>query len=93
LWYRYGDFPEWEGTEVAEYKIVEKEAPPTARGRKSPYADIVADFMTKGISSGLVQLPSRKPSTIQQGLIKAVRSAGAPLMVRKVDDEVYLVRK
>jgi hypothetical protein len=78
---------------VSEYKIVEKEAPPTARGKKSPYASIVADFMVKGIPSGLIQLPSRKPATIQQGLIKAVRAAGVSLMVRKVGDEVYLVKK
>lgn len=78
---------------VPEYKIVEKEAPRTARGRKSPYADIVADFVSKGIASGLIQLPSRKPATIQQGLIKAVKAAGASLTVRKVGDEVYLVKK
>ena len=79
--------------DMPEYSIIEKEAPASARSKSTLYSEIVADFLEKHITSVLVQLSNRKPATVYIGLKKAVKEANAPLKVRKLGDEVYIVKK
>jgi hypothetical protein len=77
-----------------EFKIVPKRAP-ARRGRTKSdlYHRIVRQFVESGLDEGLIEVAGKKPSTLQQQLIKAVKDEGAQLRVKRSGDEVYLSKR
>ena len=50
------------------YRLVPAEIPSQAgRGGHSLYRDIVTDFVSSGLDSALVEVPGRKPNSINVG--------------------------
>jgi hypothetical protein len=56
------------------------------------YAEIVADFVSSGVESALVEMPGRKSNSMNVGLRKAVASSGARVQVVVRAGQVYLRR-
>jgi len=75
------------------YRLVPAEVPAQAgRGGHSLYRDIVADFVASGLESALVEVPGRKPNSLNVGLRKAVSVSGAAVKVKVRAGQVYLQR-
>jgi hypothetical protein len=73
------------------YKLVPAEVPAqTGRGGVSLYREIVADFVASGLDSALVEVPGRKPNSLNVGLRKAVAVTGAAVKVKMRGGQVYL---
>ncbi len=64
--------------------------PPRRAGRGGLYAEIVADFISSGLDSALVELPGRKANSLNVGLRKAVTQSGAAVRVKVRGGQVYL---
>jgi hypothetical protein len=72
------------------YRLVPAEVPGQATRSGGLYADIVADFVSSGMDSALVELPGRKANSLNVGLRKAVTSSGAAVKVKVRGGQVYL---
>jgi hypothetical protein len=73
------------------YKLVPAEVPAQAgRAGRSIYRDIVADFVASDLDSALVEVPGRKPNSLNVGLRKAVSVSGAAVSVKMRVGQVYL---
>jgi len=77
-----------------EFNIIPKKAPDRrGRAKSDLYHRIVRQFVESGLDEGLIEVVNKKPSTLQQQLIKAVRDEEAPLRVKRSGDEVYLSKR
>ena len=74
------------------YRLVPTDVPPSAGKGAGLYAEIVADFVASGIESALVELPGRRPNSLNVGLRKAVATTGAGVKVITRAGQVYLQR-
>ncbi len=73
------------------YRLVPAEIPSQAgRGGHSLYRDIVTDFVASDLETALVEVPGRKPNSINVGLRKAVSVSGATVKVRMRGGQLYL---
>jgi len=72
------------------YRLVPAEVPALTGRNAGVYADIVADFAASDLESALIELPGRKPNSLNVGLRKAVKASGAPVKVKMRRGEVYL---
>ena len=72
------------------YRLVPADVPPPAGRGAGLYAEIVADFVSSGAASALVELPGRKANSLNVGLRKAVASSGAEVRVKMRGGQVYL---
>ncbi len=72
------------------YRLVAAEVPPLTGRSAGVYADIVADFVASDLESALVELPERKPNSLNVGLRKAVKASDAEVRVRMRRGQVYL---
>jgi hypothetical protein len=73
------------------YRLVAAEIPSQAgRGGHSLYRDIVADFVASDLETALVEVPGRKPNSLNVGLRKAVSVDGAAVKVKMRSGQVYL---
>ncbi len=75
------------------YRLVPAEVPPQTGRVGGIYADIVADFVSSGLDSALVELPGRKANSLNVGLRKAVTTSAAPVRVKVRGGQVYLQKK
>lgn len=77
-----------------DFNIIPKKAPERrGRAKTDLYHRIVKQFVESDLDEGLIEVEGKKPSTLQQQLIKAVRDEGAQLRVKRAGDEVYLSKK
>ena len=72
------------------YRLVPVEVPAQTGRTGGLYADIVADFVSSGMDSALVELPGRKANSLNVGLRKAVSTSGAKVRVKVRGGQVYL---
>jgi hypothetical protein len=73
------------------YRLVPAEIPAQAgRGGHSLYRDIVDDFVASDLATALVEVPGRKPNSLNVGLRKAVSVSGAAVKVKMRSGQVYL---
>jgi hypothetical protein len=73
------------------YRLVPAEIPAQAgRGGHSLYRDIVDDFVASDLDVALVEVPGRKPNSINVGLRKAVSVSGAAVKVKMRVGRVYV---
>jgi hypothetical protein len=72
------------------YRLVPADVPPLAGRGAGLYAEIVADFLSSGVKSALVEVPGRKANSVNVGLRKAVASSGARVKVVTRAGQVYL---
>lgn len=75
---------------MAEYTFYQEK--PIPRAARGAYADAVAAFIAQSEDAVRVEIEGKKPSTTQQGLIKAAKSTGAPVKVKRQGDKVFLVK-
>jgi hypothetical protein len=77
-----------------EFNIIPKKAPDRrGRAKSDLYHRIVRQFIESDLDEGLIEVSGKKPSTLQQQLIKAVREEGAALRVKRSGEEVYLSKR
>ena len=77
-----------------DFNIIPRKAPERrGRAKTDLYHRIVKQFVESDLDEGLIEVEGKKPSTLQQQLIKAVRDEGAQLRVKRAGDEVYLSKK
>lgn len=74
------------------YKLVPADVPSPAGRGVGIYAEIVAEFVDSGVPSVLVELPGRKPNSLNVGLRKAVTASGAAVKVKMRRGQVYLLK-
>jgi hypothetical protein len=72
------------------YRLVPADVPPPAGRGAGLYAEIVADFVSSGVASALVEMPGRKANSMNVGLRKAVAASGAGVKVVIRAGQVYL---
>lgn len=80
---------------MADYRFIDATPPKRAgRGKSDYYPKMLAAFVKTGKPSVKVVDTGRKPSTLQIGLTKAVKESdpSVPVRVRKVEDDVFLLR-
>lgn len=73
-----------------QYRLVPADIPTRAARAGGLYSEIVADFVTSGLESALVELPGRKANSLNVGLRKAVSTSGAAVKVKVRGGQVYL---
>lgn len=62
------------------------------RGASDFYPRIIEEFIAADIDEGVIEGTGKKPATLVLGLSKAAKSVDAPVKVRRVEDEVFLIR-
>jgi hypothetical protein len=67
--------------------------PPQKRGRRSPYEDILAQFLASGLESARVDGTTYRPTTLASGLRKACESGKMGVKVIQRSGEVFLIRQ
>jgi len=74
------------------FQLTPADVPPQKRGRRSPYEDILDQFVASALESARVDGTTYKPTTLTSGLRKASESGKMGVKVIQRGDEVFLIR-